>query len=152
MLPKDIDPITFEVIRNGLDSLVEEMALTVMRTAYSGIVKDALDYSTAFCDRDAQVIAQGLTIVLRLGSFPVAVESILAKHGDTIAPDDVYILNDPYTAGGIHLPDIYIIKPVFVDGELQGFSCVVAHQTDVGGIVPGSNSSVSRKLAGGMSR
>ena len=146
MLPKDIDPITFEVIRNGLDSLVDEMALTVMRTAYSGIVKDALDYSTAFCDRDAQVIAQGLTIVMHLGSFPVAVESILAKHGDSIAPDDVYILNDPYTAGGIHLPDVYIIKPVFVEDELEGFSCVVAHQTDIGGIVPGSNSTNATEI------
>ena len=59
MLAKDIDPITFEVIRNGLDSLVDEMALTIMRTAHSGIVKDAMDYSTAFCDRRGRSSRRG---------------------------------------------------------------------------------------------
>ena len=146
MLPRDIDPITFEVIRNGLDSLVDEMALTIMRTAYSGIVKDAMDYSTAFCDREGRTVAQGLTIVLHLGSFPVAVKSVITKYRGAIEPGDVFILNDPYTSGGIHLPDIYIIKPVFVDNELEGFSCAIAHQTDVGGIVPGSNSTNATEI------
>ena len=146
MLPHDIDPITFEVIRNGLDTLVDEMALTVMRTAHSGVVKDAMDYSTAFCDRDGQVVAQGLTIVCHLGSFPDAVASVIAKYGPTMAEGDVFILNDPYGSGGIHLPDIYVIQPVFVDGQPEGFAGVVAHHTDVGGIVPGSNSTDSTEI------
>ena len=146
MLPRDIDPVTFEVVRNALDSLGDQMALTVMRTAYSGIVKDAMDYSTAFCDRNGETLAQGLTIVMHLGSFPVAVRSILTKFGDSMEPGDIFIMNDPYTSGGIHLPDVYVIKPVFVDEELEGFSCVVAHQTDIGGIVPGSNSTNSTEI------
>ena len=146
MLPPDIDPITFEVVRNALDSVADEMALTVMRTAYSGIVKDAMDYSTALCDRDGRVIAQGLTILAHLNSFPDAVASILAKYGDSLAPGDVFILNDPYGSGGIHLPDIFIIKPVFVGGELEAFSGATAHHTDVGGIVPGSNSTDSTEI------
>ena len=146
MLARDIAPITFEVVRNGLDLLVDEMALTVMRTAHSGVVKDAMDYSTAFCDNRGQVIAQGLTIVLHLGSFPDAVASVLKKYAGNIAPGDMFILNDPYGSGGIHLPDIYVIKPIFADGELQGFSGVVAHHTDVGGIVPGSNSTDSTEI------
>ena len=146
MLPEDIDPITFEVIRNGLDTLVDEMALTVMRTAHSGVVKDAMDYSTAFCDRNGQVVAQGLTIVCHLGSFPAAVASVIDKYGDTMAEGDMFIMNDPYTSGGIHLPDIYVIQPVFVDGEPEGFAGVVAHHTDVGGIVPGSNSTDSTEI------
>jgi N-methylhydantoinase B len=141
-----IDPITFEVIQNGLGSLVDEMALTVMRTAYSGIVKDALDYSTAFCDRRGEMIAQGLTIVVHLGSFPSAVRHILKKFAGRIYPGDVFILNDPYGSGGIHLPDIYIIEPVFVGESLEGFSCVVAHHTDVGGLVPGSNSTHATEI------
>ncbi|HEY8884154.1 MAG TPA: hydantoinase B/oxoprolinase family protein, partial [Chloroflexota bacterium] len=112
MATRTIDPITFEVIQNGLGSIVDEMALTVMRTAYSGIVKDALDYSTAFCDRHGEMIAQGLTIVVHLGSFPSAVRHILRKFEGRIYPDDVFILNDPYGSGGIHLPDIYVIEPV----------------------------------------
>src|SRR5215472_930094 len=146
MVIRTIDPISFEVIQNGLGSIVDEMALTVMRTAYSGIVKDALDYSTAFCDRRGEMIAQGLTIVLHLGSFPTAVRQILAKFAGRIDPGDVFILNDPYGSGGIHLPDIYVIEPVFIDDALEGFSCVLAHHTDVGGIVPGSNSTAATEI------
>jgi N-methylhydantoinase B len=146
MTARDIDPITFEVVRNGLDLLVDEMALTVMRTAHSGIVKDAMDYSTAFCDRQGRVVAQGLTILMHLGSFPDAVASVLSQYEGRIAPGDIFILNDPYSSGGIHLPDIYVIKPIFVDGDLEGFAGVVAHHTDVGGIVPGSNSTDSTEI------
>ena len=141
-----LDPITSEVVKNALDSLVDEMAITVMRTAYSGVVKEALDYSTAFCRADGQVIAQGLTIILHLGSFPVAVQSVLTKFDGRINPDDVFVLNDPYTSGGIHLPDVYIIKPVFAEDALQGFVGTVAHQTDIGGLVPGSNSTESTEI------
>ena len=143
MINDQIDPITFEVVRNGLDSLVDEMAITVMRTAYSGVVRDALDYSTAFCAADGQVIAQGLTIMLHLGSFPAAINSVLTKFDGRIKPGDVFILNDPYTSGGIHLPDVYIIKPIFATNTLRGFVGVVAHQADIGGLVPGSNSTES---------
>ena len=146
MNENDFDPITFEVIKNGLDSLVDEMAITVMRTAYSGVVKDALDYSTAYCSADGQVIAQGLTIMLHLGSFPSAIQAVREKFSNDINPGDVFILNDPYTAGGIHLPDVYIIKPVFTDQSLHGYVGTVAHQTDIGGLVPGSNSTESREI------
>ncbi len=146
MTAKDIDPITFEVVRNGLDLLVDEMALTVMRTAHSGIVKDAMDYSTAFCDLQGRVVAQGLTILMHLGSFPDAVASVLSKYEGRITPGDIFILNDPYSSGGIHLPDIYVIKPIFIDDDLEGFAGVVAHHTDVGGIVPGSNSTDSTEI------
>tara|TARA_B110000438_G_scaffold109929_1_gene107835 strand:+ start:2919 stop:4667 length:1749 start_codon:yes stop_codon:yes gene_type:complete len=143
VIENKVDPITFEVVRNGLDSLVDEMAITVMRTAYSGVVRDALDYSTAFCAADGQVIAQGLTIMLHLGSFPAAIDSVLTKFAGRINPNDVFILNDPYTSGGMHLPDVYIIKPVFTEKTLHGFVGVVAHQADMGGLVPGSNSTES---------
>src|SRR4051812_3584958 len=102
-----IDPITLEVIENGLGSLVDEMALTIMRTAYSGVVKDALDYSTGLCDRHGEVIAQGLTIVVHLGSFPAAVKAVIEQYAGRIEPGDIFISNDPYSAGGIHLPDIF---------------------------------------------
>ena len=86
MINDQIDPITFEVVRNGLDSMVDEMAITVMRTAYSGVVRDALDYSTAFCAADGQVIAQGLTIMLHLGSFPAAINSVPVSYTHLTLP------------------------------------------------------------------
>ncbi|MDA1280817.1 MAG: hydantoinase B/oxoprolinase family protein [Chloroflexi bacterium] len=133
-----IDPVTFEVLQNAMASVVDNMALTVLRTAHSGVVKDAMDYSTALCDRNGNVLAQGLTIVLHLGSFPDAVKAVIDRFHGNINPGDVFILNDPYLAGGIHLPDIYVIRPVFTGTELECFVGVVAHHTDVGGIVPGS--------------
>jgi N-methylhydantoinase B len=141
-----MDAVTLEVIKNALGSMVDEMALIVMRTAYSGVIKDAMDYSTAFCNRKGEMVAQGLTIALHLGSFPEAVRSILTQYGDRLYAGDVFIMNDPYGSGGIHLPDIFVIKPVFSGSELESFSCVVAHHTDVGGIVPGSNSTTATEI------
>ena len=146
MLQKDIEPVTFEVIRSSFDSLADEMALTVMRTAHSGIVKDAMDYSTVFCNQRGDVIAMGLTILGHLGSFPDALAGVFNKYGGRMEPGDIYVMNDPYGSGGIHLPDIYVIKPVFFDGELEGFAATTAHHTDVGGIVPGSNSTDATEI------
>jgi N-methylhydantoinase B len=132
------DPLTLEVIRNALGSVADEMALMVMRSAYSPVVRDTMDYSTALCDRHGQVIAQGLTLAVQLGTFPTAMGYLLAEQGDGARPGDVYITNDPYGYGGQHLPDIYVVKPIFVDGELEGWSATMAHHSDVGGITPGS--------------
>ena len=146
MTSRSFDPVTFEVIQNSLDSLVDEMAITIMRTAYSGIVKDALDYSTALCDRNGRVIAQGLTIIMHLGSFPSIVNSIITQYEDNIFPGDIFIANDPYESGGIHLPDVFIIKPIFVNKELEAFAGTVAHQADIGGLVSGSNATESVEI------
>ncbi len=146
MLPKDIDPITFEVIRNAFDSLVDEMALTVMRTAQSGVVKDAMDYATVFCDREGRIIAQGVTVVLMANVFPDAMAAVLDRYAGDINPGDVFIANDPYGSGGSHLPDVYIMRPIFIDEQLEGFSGVTAHQADIGGLVPGSNSTNSTEI------
>src|SRR5438477_383046 len=103
-----IDPITLEVIKNALDSIADEMALTVMRSSYSGIVRDGLDYSTALCDRDGIMLAQGVTIPVHLGTFPSVMSSLLERFRSQIHDEDAFIVNDPYGSGGIHLPDIYV--------------------------------------------
>jgi len=138
MSARDIDPITLEVIRNALASTADEMALIVMRSAYSPVVRDIMDYSTALCDAKGRVIAQGLTLPIQLCSFPRIMGFVRERYGDKLKPGDVLIANDPYGSGGQHLPDVYILKPIFVDGRLAGFAATVAHHTDLGGIVPGS--------------
>lgn len=132
------DPLTLEVIKNALSSVADEMALMVMRSAYSPVVRDTMDYSTALCDRHGHVIAQGLTLAVQLGTFPTAMAYVLEECGESAEPGDVYVTNDPYGYGGQHLPDIYVIKPIFVDGELEGWAATMAHHSDVGGITPGS--------------
>lgn len=133
-----IDPISFEVIRNALSSVADEMALVIMRSAYSPVVRDSMDYSTALCDRHGQIIAQGLTLAVQLGAFPDTMRIILAQPAGSIRPGDVFISNDPYGSGGQHLPDIYVIKPIFDGESLEGYACTMAHHSDVGGIAPGS--------------
>lgn len=139
MMGKDIDPALLEVLKNGFDSIADEMALILMRSAYSSIVRDALDFSTAICDAKGQTLAQGLTTPLHLGSFFDAMRFLINRYSDKIYPGDIFIGNDPYAAAGQHLPDIYIIKPIFIDDTLEGWATTLCHHTDVGGIVPGSN-------------
>jgi N-methylhydantoinase B len=133
-----IDPITLEVIRNALAAIADEMALIVMRSAYSPVVRDIMDYSTGLCDATGRVVAQGLTLPIQLCSFPRVMRFVHDRFGNDLLPGDVFITNDPYGSGGQHLPDIYILKPIFLDGNLLGFAATVAHHTDIGGIVPGS--------------
>ena len=134
-----VDPITLEVVKNALASIADEMALVIMRSAYSPVVRDTMDYSTALCDRNGRVVAQGLTLAVQLGTFPTVMGvRARASSAPTAQPGDVYIANDPYGCGGQHLPDIYVIKPIFVDGALEGWAATMAHHTDVGGIAPGS--------------
>ena len=132
-----IDPITFEVVRNALASTADEMALVIIRSAYSQVIRDTMDFSTALCDRHGELIAQGLTLAVQLGAFPAIMHHIIADEENTRA-GDAFIANDPYGAGGQHLPDIYVIKPVFFDGVLEGYAATMAHHCDVGGITPGS--------------
>jgi len=140
-----IDPITLAVIKNALDSIVDEVAYTILRTARSEIVKDVMDYSAAICDSHGNMIAQAKTIALHLGAVPEAMQAIREQYDEDIHEGDVIILNDPYQ-GGMHLPDIFMFTPIFHEGSLEGFSVVICHHTDVGGRVPGSNASDSTEI------
>jgi N-methylhydantoinase B len=142
---REIDPITFAVIKSGLDTIVDDMAYAVMRTARSPIVRDVLDYSTTLCDGRGRILAQAKTVALHLGAVPDAIDVIMGRFASTAEPGDVFILNDPYE-GGMHLPDIFMFKPIFHQGLLQGFAIVIAHHCDVGGRVPGSNASDSTEI------
>ena len=139
------DPIRLELVRNAIGSVVDEMVLTVVRTAYASIMKDSMDLSSAFCDRHGRMIAQGLSVPLHLGSFPDAMDAMLARFGGTLGPSDVVILNDPYY-GGMHLPDVFAFRPVFVEKHLLGYAVLVAHHGDMGGRVPGSSAADSTEI------
>ena len=139
------DPIGFELFKNTLLSIADEMALTILRTAYSGVLKDNMDYSTAFCDAEGRTVAQGLTLPAHLSSFPDALAATIRRYGDRMRPGDVYALNDPFE-GGMHLPDVFILKPIFHEGRRVAFAATICHQTDMGGRVAGSNASDSTEI------
>ena len=132
------DLITREIIRNALAAAADEMALALYRTAYSTIVRDCLDYSTSLCNAAGEMIAQGVTIPLHLGSVPFAMETLFAKFGDDMSPGDVFIMNDPFE-GGMHIPDIFIVQPVFWEDRRIAFAVTTAHHLDLGGRLPGSS-------------
>jgi len=133
-----IDPITREIIQNALASAADEMANTIYRTAYSTIVRDCLDFSTSLCDVDGEMIAQGITIPFHMGSVPFAMETLFAKFAADIQEGDVFILNDPFD-GGMHIPDIFIVQPIFWQDQRVAFAVSTAHHLDLGGRLPGSS-------------
>jgi N-methylhydantoinase B len=139
------DPVTLAIVKNALDTIVDDMAYTVMRTARSPIIRDVLDYSCTICDAQGRILTQAKTVALHLGAVPDAMTVILANFADDLDEEDVIILNDPYE-GGMHLPDIFMFKPFFFDGRLQGFVIVIAHHCDMGGRVPGSNAADSTEI------
>ena len=136
------DPFEFELFKNSVYSIADEMALTILRTAYSSVLKGSMDYSTAICDAEGKMVAQGLTLPQHLGSIPMALASVMRLYGDAMQDGDVYILNDPFD-GGMHLPDIFIFKPIYFEGERIAFASTICHHTDVGGRVAGSNAADS---------
>jgi N-methylhydantoinase B len=140
-----IDPITFAVIKSGLDAIADDMAYTVIRIARSEIVKDVMDFSAAICAADGQMVAQAKTIAQHLGAVPEAMAAVLAKFGADLHEGDAVIMNDPYH-GGMHLPDIFMFMPLFQAGRRRAFAVVICHHTDVGGRVPGSNASDSTEI------
>ena len=140
-----IDPIAFELFKNAMFAAADEMAVTVCRTTYSGVLRDNMDFSTSISDGEGTVISQGLTLPMHLGSVNTALRAVLERFEGQMHEGDVYLLNDPFE-GGMHLPDIFLFKPVFVEGQRMAFACCTAHQGDMGGRVPGSNAADSTEI------
>ena len=132
------DPVTREIIKNYLYSAADTMALTVVRTACSAVVKDGMDFSTAIFNESAEQVAQGLTLPFHVGAMKPALDAVIDTFGDDVRPGDIFANNDPYE-GASHLPDIFLFKPAFQARTLVGWTCVIAHQTDIGGRVAGGN-------------
>lgn len=141
----DLDPITLEVITEGLISVVREMRATVFRTARSVAIWEARDFSCGLFDATGQVVAQSEDIGSHVVPLPWSVESSLEAVGDDLSPGDVIVMNDPYL-GGTHLNDVTLIYPVFHDGRLAFFPAVREHWADVGGAVPGSMSGTANEI------
>ncbi len=121
------------------------MAITVIRTAHSQVVRESMDFSTGLCDARGRLIAQGLCVPMHLGAIPDAIEALLRKYAGDINPGDVFIMNDP-DEGGMHLPDVFVFRPVFRDGGLVGFAACVAHYPDIGGRTAGGNAVDSTEI------
>ena len=147
-----IDPITLEVIREAFVSIVREMRVTLVRTAYSSILYEGEDFSCVLMDGQAQIVAMSKGDDHPLHIVPIAwsMRAVRDKFGVDVHPGDVFLHNDPYT-GGTHLNDVAMIYPLFAPGP-DGvespfvFPVVRAHWGDVGGMSAGSLSGSATEI------
>ena len=141
------DPIAMEVFSNRLLSITEDMGNTLIRASFSTNIKERKDCSVGLFDQGGRLVSQASHIPLHLGSLMGSVGAVLAAcPPDRMRPGDAFMCNDPYLAGGTHMPDIAIITPVFVDGAPRFFAANVGHHSDVGGPTPGSISGSARSI------
>ena len=133
------DPVVVEVIRNRLASVLFAGSIALKRAAYSTVITEADDFSIAIFDTRCQLVAQLDQLPIFLGAMPEPLRAFVDKFSyDEMQPGDVYISNDPFTAGGTHKNDINIMVPVFVQGILRLLVMSKAHWSDIGGKSPGS--------------
>lgn len=134
-----LDAFRLEILSNALNAITEEIQLTLLRSAYSQIVKEAQDASCAIFTADGRIVAQPVVIPGHLGSMRFMLKEVLAEFPpQSLVPGDVFMTNDPYR-GGSHLPDIGVFRPIFHEGRLIAFAGCLIHYSDVGGMVAGSN-------------
>ncbi|MFC0530005.1 hydantoinase B/oxoprolinase family protein [Phytohabitans kaempferiae] len=132
------DPIGLQVLRSRLQAVAEEGAITIERTAISPVISESRDYSCTLLEANGDLIVAGGAISHHFGICGHAVRAVLATHGDSVAPGDVFFCNDPHNGGGLHAQDVVIQLPVFVDGELVAWVANSGHMLDMGGMVFGS--------------
>jgi N-methylhydantoinase B len=126
------------VINSGFTSIVDEMNLSLFRSAYSPVITEGRDIGGAVFDGQGRLIAQGKwDLAVFVGLLEFSVTAILERYAGEIEPGDVFIMNDPFT-GGTHFNDVGVARPVFDDSGVAGFVAVCGHWPDVGGQEPGS--------------
>jgi N-methylhydantoinase B len=133
-----VDPVTLALVQNRLDHVARQMGEVMVRTSRSPIFNQSHDFSCFICDRAGTLVSQADGIPIHTGGGGFAIRAVLKAFGTAIDEGDVFLLNDPYVAGGNHLPDWVIARPVFVGGALAAFCCNRAHQSDIGGGAAGT--------------
>src|SRR5439155_5346190 len=133
-----LDPVSLSIVDNHLVSICREMGAAMMKTAYSPIFNEGLDFSCVIFNRDAEMIAQAEFCPSQIGAILFTVRWCIAELGlESFEEGDVIIHNDPYR-GGCHMPEHMVMKPVFHRGELFGFVANIAHVAEIGGVAVGS--------------
>ena len=141
------DPITLEIIQNSLQAAADEMFAAMKKTAMSSIIYEVLDMGTGILDADGEIACSGAGIPAFIGVLDKAVKVIARKTPrDSIRPGDVFATNDPYFGGVTHLNDIVVAMPVFAEGRVIAWTANIAHNSDVGGMAPGSLSGEATEI------
>ena len=130
---KSVDPVTVEIIRNGLLAVTEEMKTNLMRTAYNLIIYEALDFTVGLFTAEGETVSIGLGLPMFIRGMSETVKAKIRHYGtDGIKPGDILVTNDAYITGS-HLNHFTFTMPIFHKGELIAYACCMAHWLDVGG-------------------
>ena len=133
----ELDPVTFEVLKNAFATSVDLMSEQILRTCYSFVIYSR-DFSSALCDAEGNTVMQGSgDIAVHVGTLHFQCKAVLEQFGDDINEGDVFAVNDPYR-GGTHFNDVSFIRPIFAEGKIIGYAQNKGHWADIGGNVPGS--------------
>ncbi len=141
-----LDPVTMALVQNRLDHITKQMGWVMTRTARSPIFNHAHDFSCFLVDGDGVIVAQADGIPIHTGGGGFAARALLESFGDDMADGDAYLLSDPYVAGGNHLPDWVIVRPVYSGKTRVALSCIRAHQSDIGGGAAGTYNPEAREI------
>lgn len=149
-MTKELDPITLQVVGGALHSIAEQMGNVLYRMSYSSIIRESQDLGAGLFDVDFNTLCESDSTPMHIGSLPGYLRGIAQTVPlDAWKPGDCVIHNHPYK-GASHSPDIAIVMPVFVAGELVGFSANTAHHVDIGAATPGLIIDVPDVWAEGM--
>lgn len=132
-----MDIVAVNILESTLVSICREMGIVLMKTSYSTIFNEALDFTCALATVDGDMIAVADYCPAQIGGMPLLIKSCIQEIPvETIDPGDVILHNDPYR-GGLHTPEHTVFKPIFYQGRLEGFAVAIGHIAEVGGMVPG---------------
>src|SRR5262249_28827439 len=140
------DPVQLALGQKQIDHISRTMGWVMTRTARSPIFSQSHDFSCFISDARCHVVSQADGIPIHTGSGGFGIRRLLEDFAGEIRPGDVFILNDPYDAGGNHLPDWTIIRPVFVADRLLAFTANRAHQSDIGGGAAGTYNAAATEI------
>ena len=132
-----MDMVTMNIVDSTMVSICREMGITMMKTSYSTIFNEGLDFTCGLGNTRGELIGVAEFNPSQIGGLPLVLHTAVQEiPQETLEDGDILVHNDPYR-GGMHTPEHTFIKPIFVDGELFGFAVAIGHVAEVGGMVPG---------------
>jgi N-methylhydantoinase B len=137
-----VDPVTVEIVRNGVIAVTEEMKTNLMRTAYNMIIYEALDFTVGLFTPEGETVSIGIGLPMFIRGMAEVVKAKIRHYGlDGMQPGDIYVTNDAYITGS-HLNHVTLTLPIFHKDVLVGFSCCMAHWLDIGGQLGGMTTDI----------
>src|SRR5262252_191307 len=144
-MSKSVDMVTMNIIEQAMVSICRQMGITLMKTSYSTIFNEALDFTCGIASPEGDMISVAEFNPAHIGAMNILMRSCLREISAGVDPGDVVVHNDPYR-GGLHTPEHTFYKPIFVDGELMAFAVAIGHIAEIGGIVPGAFASEATEI------